>query len=246
MVTEKDRYLFDCLGYVVVPGALPGDEVERLNGLLDEHRPWDDNGTAGSLLTLDPAFRSLLVHPSTFSHLEDFVGPDLRLDHSYGIYTDAGLHTPRLHHGGTPYIPSCSYQFADGRIYSGLTVVMYALVDHPAQQGAFVCIPGSHKANLRCPEEIAVLHDTDPIVHVGLQAGDALLFTEALTHGSWPWSAPHRRRALLFKYSPGHMAYAGVQWPDAVLDLMTPDQRRLFERPYVYERDYRRPVRSSK
>lgn len=41
-----------------------------------------------------------------------------------------------------------------------------------------------------------------------LAAGDLPIFTEALIHGSMPWAAARERRALLYKYSPGHSTWA--------------------------------------
>ena len=35
------------------------------------------------------------------------------------------------------------------------------------------------------------------------------LLLSAGTHGTLPWTAKHQRRAILYKYSPSHMAYSG-------------------------------------
>jgi len=36
------------------------------------------------------------------------------------------------------------------------------------------------------------------VVQPEVEAGDVLFFTEALIHGTAPWTASHERRALLF------------------------------------------------
>ena len=38
-------------------------------------------------------------------------------------------------------------------------------------------------------------------------AGSAILFTEALTHGTAAWQGPHERRSLLYKYCVSHIAW---------------------------------------
>ena len=39
------------------------------------------------------------------------------------------------------------------------------------------------------------------VLEVNGKAGDAVIFTETLTHGTLPWTAAHERRALLYKFS---------------------------------------------
>ena len=66
------------------------------------------------------------------------------------------------------------------------------------------------------------------------KAGDVVIFTEAVTHGTIPWSADHDRRSVLFRMSPGNLAYAtGYNpWPESMLEGLTPQQRAVLEPPY--------------
>ena len=66
------------------------------------------------------------------------------------------------------------------------------------------------------------------------KAGDVVIFTEAVTHGTIPWSADHDRRSVLFRMSPGNLAYAkGYNpWPESMLEGLTPPQRAVLEPPY--------------
>ncbi|EEQ99212.1 hypothetical protein Pmar_PMAR018333 [Perkinsus marinus ATCC 50983] len=41
-----------------------------------------------------------------------------------------------------------------------------------------------------------------------MEAGDVLVFTEALMHGTLPWKGTHTRRTLLFRFGPATCAYA--------------------------------------
>ena len=92
--------------------------------------------------------------------------------------------------GGTPHDSSGSVLFHGGRMFDGLVAVAWALVDHPVVRGGFCCVPGSHRANFTLPST----RDPDFEAPVPMAAGDVLVFTEALTHGTLPWRGEPRRR----------------------------------------------------
>jgi ectoine hydroxylase-related dioxygenase (phytanoyl-CoA dioxygenase family) len=75
------------------------------------------------------------------------------------------------------------------------------------------------------------------VVEVPMMAGDVLIFTEALTHGTLTWSAPYVRRSLLYKYAPGHATW-GTQYQStlaalAASGLLSERQQRLMQIPAV-------------
>jgi ectoine hydroxylase-related dioxygenase (phytanoyl-CoA dioxygenase family) len=70
-----------------------------------------------------------------------------------------------------------------------------------------------------------------------MMAGDVLIFTEALTHGTLAWQAPYVRRSLLYKYAPGHSTW-GTQYQTtlaalATSGLLSERQLRLMQIPAV-------------
>ena len=169
--------------------------------------------------------------------LKVILGDGFRLDHYYAIYLEAGAERLGLHGGNTPYDPPEYYHFRNGRMYNGLTVVAWNLADTGPEQGGFCCIPGSHKVNYPCPQEIREAHvEAGCVVVPEAKAGSAVIFTEALTHGTAPWQAVHQRRSLLFKYSPGQQSWSKshIEPPDGV--ALTERQALLFEPPYFHAR----------
>jgi len=191
----------------------------------------------GTLLSWGEPLRRLVAHPRTLDLLELVIGPDVRLDHAYAIFArqghaKSGSHA--LHGGGTPYDSSQYYTFRDGRPRSGLTVVSFALTDSPVGAGGFCCVPGSHKSNLPTPAGFLDLdHPVDVVFEVPLRAGDAVVFTEALAHGSLTWTANSERRALLYKYAPGHMRWEpGSPFTDIGDHDWDPRARQLLEPAY--------------
>lgn len=157
---------------------------------------------------LGQPFRDLIDHQPILDYLTEFVDDRVRLDHCYGLQMMPGSPGLPLHGfpGNRP--GNCAwYQVRNGSISGGLTVVSYARTDVPAGAGGFVCVPGSHKATFPSPYLDERADPGQPeMAHVELNTGDAVIFTEALTHGSLDWNGPGIRRALLYKYAPGHAA----------------------------------------
>jgi hypothetical protein len=245
-MTTEERYLFDLQGYLVVPDLLSAAELTRLNALLDERDVWTDAAKrsdpahsnalklhTGPLLKWGQEFRDLASDPHVLPYLRELLGAGCRLDHEYAIFMKKSAGELRLHGGNTPYDPAQYYHFRNERMYSGLTVFSWSLTDSGGTQGGFCGIPGSHKSNLPCPEAFKSHEKTGPWLQCPeAPAGSLVIFTEALTHGTLPWTAEHERRSLLYKYSPGHQS-----WAKRYLDLEQPEDMgevgtRLMEPPY--------------
>ena len=239
-LTAQQRYFFDLNGYLVLDGVLPRRDVEHLDAMVDAQRmlppgPSIESQRFGDeFLRWDAGFRDLLDHPAVLPILRDLLGDYLRLDHAYGIRMASRSSGLGLHGGGTPFDPSQYYLHRGGRMYNGLTTVTWPLVDSGPGEGGFGCIPGGHKANEPLPPEIPA----DWVREIPLAAGSVLVFTEALTHCTIPWTAPHERKAVLFKYSPGHLAWGVWKEPSRALwRSLTGQQRRLFQPPSVSPRE---------
>ena len=69
-----------------------------------------------------------------------------------------------------------------------------------------------------------------------VEAGDALIFTEALVHGTAPWTAGHERRALLYKFSPGHSTWSNNYYTEDEFDGLTDQQKRVLAPPSIGQR----------
>lgn len=253
---DDERYLFDLMGYLVVEDVLGPADLRELNELVDQRDPWgrrqrdgegvivgnESNLHIGPLHQWGDPFCRLIDHPHLRPYLVELIGPKFRYDHGYGIFMRQDGSRHKLHGGNTPYFPGLHYDWRDGQMHNGLIVVSYALGDVGPDDGGFACVPGSHKANLPCPPSIRQLEWTGPwLVQVPQKAGSVLIFTEALTHGTWPWTAENERRSLLYKYTPGHMAHTrNYPSPDDVPDaIWPPELRRILEPPYI---GYRPPI----
>lgn len=247
-MNDQERYLFDLQGFVTVADALDAGQLAALNALVDAHLASDvapdaANHRFGKLLQWDRLLLDLLDNPRITPYLEALLGRGFRLDHEYldvirGVKGPIG-HT--LHGGATPFDPGQYYHFRDGKFYNGLTVVAYNLHDVNEGDGGFACVPGSHKSHLPFPNEWRDLEAPQPFVRrVTGPAGTAIIFTEAMTHGTLPWHGSHERRTLFFKFSPQMLSWSPRYYnPDDYEDL-TERQREILTPPSSY-----RPKNSS-
>ncbi len=251
-MNEEERYLLDLQGYLVIENAIEATALARMNAWLDEQEKQDSrwSGQTGNdhldhLLTWGPDFRALIDNPRVLPVLKGALGDDLRLDHDYAIFLRPGGKGLFLHGGATPHDRTQYYQVIDGKMYNGLVVATYALTDVPEGQGGLVCVPGSHKSNFVCPPALSEVLAPSPVMRqIACKAGDCVVFTEALLHGTLPWQGPHVRRTLFFKYSPGHMMwvnrpYYPLEGQSEMAGLgaeLTEVQRLLLNPPYVHDR----------
>jgi hypothetical protein len=235
-VSERDRYLFDTRGFLVLRGVLSTREVATFNGYLDQMAPEqvDDpderDRRLSWLFDVHRDFASLMDHEAIVPYLRAFVDERVRLDGAYALVKLPGegveLHArPQSPRDGTGW-----YHVHHGEITSGLTGIEWALSDMPPGTGGFRCIPGSHKANFELPFEML----DDDAEDVPVTAGDVVIFTEALTHGSH-WRGPGSRRVLIYKYCPGSVTWLSDVWNDASRAPLTPRQRQMTLPPYVFD-----------
>ncbi len=257
---DHEKFLFDLNGYLVLENVLTPDEVAACNRAIDQNpdrvrvrseeqslsgkskalKGKQGRGDIWGMLTWAKPwcqpFRDLLAHPKIVPVLTEILGEGFRLDHLYGIAMEAGSEGHVLHGGGTHSYPIHHYECRNEQIRCGLTVVAWSLTDCGPGDGGFACIPGSHKSNFPTPPDVARLErDLGVVKQVVVRAGSAIIFTEALTHGTMPWRAKHERRSILYKYSPGPLSYAGDHLPEGVaedMDAFTPEQQAVLEPPH--------------
>ena len=243
---QLQQYLFDVQGYLVIENVLSPDELAALNRCIDDQqlptpgkvqRFGSAPGGSGFLQWGKP-FCDLLDHPKIMPILRFRLGDCFRLDRIYGMYMDEGMPRGGLHadYGATSPTakaqPGEYYSFRDNEIHNGFVVVTWNLADTGPEHGGFCCIPGSHKSNYKLPQQIAGAPEGAPCVIIpNAPAGSAILFTEALTHGTAAWNGKHQRRSLLYKYCVSHIAWTSrrVALPEAI--ELSERQKILFREP---------------
>ena len=234
MLTEEEKFRFDLQGFIVLTGVLTRAECTLLSKLSDTAWPRQPGDGAfrrtEAISRWGGEFLNLIDHPCVLPYLVELIGPRLRADHDYCIFMRSGADGQNIHGGPMRYESDHWYHYHDGVMRNGLMVATWVLNDAEPGDGGFVCIPGSHKTNFidAVPRDVLTQeHRPDYVIQPELRAGDVLLFTEALIHGTATWRGSQERRALLYKYSPPHSSWAKVpynlqHYPDA-----SPQQQRL-------------------
>jgi ectoine hydroxylase-related dioxygenase (phytanoyl-CoA dioxygenase family) len=239
---DTQRYLFDLQGYVVLENVVPPATIERLRLLLDDlerrsaetlpkHVVASKPRTAQELyysnvVEADPAFHDLIDVPEVIDVVREVSLGMFRLNHVYAIYHWQGAITPP-HMAGTPIHPKASYVAKAGQMFSLLTKAVFPIANHDVEDGCFGIVPGSHKAEF--PRPLAA----DPalgLVPVPAKPGDAIVFTEATTHGSFTNVSGRCRQTLYYCYSVGYMpdwTKLGLSFSDDLYRNVTAQQAEI-------------------
>lgn len=242
-MNEQQCYLFDLQGFLVIEDALTAAQLMAINGAIDQHiaalglpaeKPWL---RFDGLLPWGKPFQELIDPIAIAPYLDWVLGDGYRLDHDYLhiIRQGTGPIGSYLHGGATPFDPCQYYHFQNGRMYNGLTAVAYFLTDVHPGEGGFGCVPGSHKSNFPLPRAWKDMSQSQPdcVRAVPGRAGTAILFTEALTHGTLPWAQNCERRTLFYKYSPRSSAWSRHNYDVAAYPDLTDAQRDRLKSPGI-------------
>ncbi len=235
-MTDAEKFQFDLEGYLVIENVLNKGELEKLNALVDQHADGWDNDPSNDFNTISQwgeATKNLIDHPRIVPYLVEMIGPTFRIDHDYAIIMNEGDERGGLH-GGPGLGGTHWYSYRDGVMRNGLTVVTFFLTDANQGDGGFACIPGSHKSNFMAYIPAEVRRFERPAHYVRqppAKTGDALIFTEALVHGTMSWRARHQRRTLLYKYSPGHSTWMKSFYDLELYGELTEQQKRVMAPP---------------
>lgn len=188
-------------------------------------------------------FERLIDHPGWFAKVKHFVGGERSFDWHHGpLFIDenfANLRGPGeaigLHSGGVLGVKRNQFRYHNRRFQCGQINILMALTDIGPGDGATMVIPASHKSNFEHPDfdkhhmqqgEVRSVDDTEGAIEVHLQAGDALLFVDAISHGSARRVNPGERRIVVYRYGP---SWGNFRHPyrasNALLDRVTTRQR---------------------
>jgi hypothetical protein len=232
-MNEEQRFAFDTWGFLTVENALTPEQVTALKATVDEHEAdlYSQLKVNGGFWSQE--FFDLLDVPVVSSLLDEIYGgtppdglPAFRIDHinvhTHGVFNKdlagGGIHggNGRLLHPEQPHELLSIYSDRDpdtGVFRNGLVSVAYELEDTVCNGGGFGCLPGSHKSHAPVPEAWRELSKgVHPMVtSIPAPAGTAIIFTEALSHVTLPWTAPSTRTTLFYKYTPRDETYCAEE-----------------------------------
>jgi hypothetical protein len=120
----------------------------------------------------------------------------------------------------------------------GQVNALVALTDIGAGDGGTMIIPGSHKSNFSHPHFHehrmkpggATVEGIEGAVEVHMQAGDAIVFVDGLSHGSARRANEGERRVCVYRYGPSWGNFRHAYAPSSeLLARLTPERRRIVQ-----------------
>ena len=247
-------YLFDLRGFDVISGALSHAQIVQLNEYVDAHPierlsvgEWighvethtygaTDGMNFQNIIEAGPVFESCIDHSAWYDRVRRYIAQGdhhLAIDENFLNVRRRGGFIP-LHSGGNLVRLTSSFRNYAGSWMVGQINVLMALTDVSYGDGCTTVIPGSHKAfephpknrDGRAWDRGVSGSDAVGMVQVHLKAGDALMFTDALTHASLPRTNQGDRRVMIYRYSPHLLAKRYNYIPSEELMARLTDQQR--------------------
>lgn len=222
-MTPTQRYLFDLQGYLHIPDVLTPEQLASGRAAIDRYIATPDEqlpeGFARSAdgknyengFAFDKALESLVMHPVLWPIIREFTHDKPAFSRGT-LLVDTHEHPPlKLHCAREDYgWQSTRYDTREGRIYCDDFVIFPYFDDVNRGDGGLIVIPGSHKAAFPRPASFCnddALGTDAPlphgIVNVTPKAGDVVIMTEMVAHGTLQWRPKDRmRRTLVLRYRP--------------------------------------------
>ena len=248
-LAAMNRWLDDHWSYVEEPPR--GGERGKLQkgrwiGHVELHSYSPDDGVNfQNIVEGGEVFERLIDYRAWLPLVSRYVNPVNRLsihETLLNVRTRGGF--LYIHSGGHVPLSYMTFrQHNTGAWMVGQINVMMALNDIGPGDGPTVLVPGSHKTTEVHPRlEVegqpitAATHerqgagDALGMREVHLRAGDVLLFTDAVTHGSAERTNPGYRRTVLYRYSPRHIRTRfNYQLSPALRGRLTPERLAILE-----------------
>ena len=259
-MTPEQRYFLDVTGYLYLKNVLSGEELKKAQEAVDRYinTPPEDlppgfiNDPLGlkefhryhHAFAFDKSLEALTRHPVTWPIITELTGGKPRLlrgnlmvdSHKSSFHT---LHSTRE---GRSSAETPRYYCKNGRIYCDLFVVFWYFTDVYPGDGGLLVVPGSHKSEFKRPGGAFYDEEWDKdayrpegemppgLLNITPQAGDVVIITELLTHGSMYWKPEERdRRFLVLRYMPQYLLAHGGSYPEAIVGRVSPETRELME-----------------
>ncbi len=220
--------------------------IPRWIGNIETHTYNIENGVNfQNIIEGGAVFERLIDHPAWIAPVRKYIHEvnGLSIHENFLNVRGPGgfIH---IHCGG--HVPLSYLTFRQentGEWMVGQINVLMALNDIGPGDGAPVLVPGSHKCTEIHPR---LKRDGKGLVYDGisgkpagtafgtkeiyLKAGDVVMFTDAITHGSAERTNPGHRRSIVYRYSPRYVRER-FDYPHsaALLERLTPEQRKIIQ-----------------
>jgi hypothetical protein len=244
-MTDEQKFFFDLRGWILIPSVLSEDEVAELKAEVN----------AGAKNAYQGKLQTLLDHPAVTGILTELLSEDpfvneeaysFRCENSFTTVRPAGWKRTDVNGTGMPHVVlppqqanAMRYQVAGGKIFAGLTRVVWELEPVKAGMGGTTFLSGSHKAhfNYGGPDKYRPNISESPweanmraaMEEYSCPAGSAVIFTESLIHAANDWTNPDNPRVAVFNcYNSLWAQWHRMNLSHDIIEAMPPKRRSLF------------------
>jgi Phytanoyl-CoA dioxygenase (PhyH) len=244
-MTDEQKFFFDLRGWILLPSILSEDEVAELKAEVN----------AGAKNAYQGKLQTLLDHPAVAGILTEILSEDpfisdeaysFRCESSFTTVRQAGWKRTDVNGTGMPHVVrppqqanAMRYQVAGGKIFAGLTRVVWELEPVKSGHGGTTFLTGSHKAhfNYGGPDKYRPNIEGSPweanmramMDDYSCPAGSAVIFTESLIHAANDWTNPDNPRCAVFNcYNSIWAQWHRMNLSHDIIEAMPPKRRSLF------------------
>lgn len=245
LMTPEQKFFFDLRGWILLPGVLSQPEIDEMKAEV----------YAGARQSYGGALQNLLDHPGIVGILTEilseapFVRDDcysFRCEGSFTTVRRPGWRASERRDNGMPHVVrppqqanAMRYQVAGGKIFSGLTRVVWELEDVEAGTGGTSFLSGSHKAhfNYGGPDPHRPNISDSPweenmraaMEDYTCPAGSVVIFTESLVHAANDWTQTSNPRCAVFNcYNSIWAQWHRLNLRHETIAAMPPKRQSLF------------------
>ena len=245
LMTSEQKFFFDLRGWILLPSVLSEAEIEETKTEV----------YAGARQSYEGSLQKLLDHPAIVGILsevlseEPFVKDDcygFRCEGSFTTVRPPGWSKSERGDGGLPHVVrppqqanAMRYQVAGGKIFAGLTRVVWELEEVKAGSGGTSFLSGSHKAHFNyggpdpyrpnisdSPWEMSMRATMDDY---SCPPGSVVIFTESLVHAANDWTNPDNPRCAVFNcYNSIWAQWHRLNLSHKTIAAMPPKRQSLF------------------
>ena len=236
-MSEMERFIFECWGYLIIPDVLSEAECdEALEAAKRIHgsKPAEKFRQIGRGFESEPAIERLMDHPAVLPKVRALYGDRFVLQAAWCTVMPANDVHNGWHQDG-----SSAFDFKDLAYPVPLLQLRasFNLTDQSEEgMGNMALIPGSHRSPVLLPKSVRKEAYATPIQHIlRARRGSVLLFHNGVWHSPMPSKLTYDRYNMHFIYSPVWLRRSDREATDpAFLARTTPVRRALmgdYERP---------------
>ena len=244
-MTPEQKFFFDLRGWILLPSILSDSEIDEMKAEVYD----------GARQSYQGSLQKLLDHPAIVGILNEILSEDpfvhqdcygFRCEGSFTTVREPGWNVSQRGDNGLPHVVrppqqanAMRYQVAGGKIFAGLTRVVWELEEVKSGQGGTSFLSGSHKAHFNyggpdpyrpnIGESPWEQNMRDVMDDYSCPPGSVVIFTESLVHAANDWTNTDNPRCAVFNcYNSIWAQWHRLNLSHEIIETMPTRRQSLF------------------